>query len=282
MEFTHLHVHTEYSLLDGSNKIKECMSAGKGAGHGQLWPSPTMASCSASLIFTGRPGRRASIRSWAVRCMWRPIPGLTGRLAAVRTGIIIWCCWRRTITGYANLMKIVSKGFVEGYYYTSAGGQGASEEVPRGYHRLERLPGRRGAPLHSERTYTMRRRSGAGVPRIFSGKDNYFLELQDHGIPEQQTVNQQLLRMSQETGHSAGGHQRCALHLCGGCGAPRYSALHPDGQEAGGRGPDALRGRPVLCEIPGGDGAAVSLCAKRRWTIPIKSQSVVMWRSSSA
>ena len=58
MEFTHLHVHTEYSLLDGSNKIKECIAAGKGAGHGQLRPSPTTASCSASLIFTGRPGRQ--------------------------------------------------------------------------------------------------------------------------------------------------------------------------------------------------------------------------------
>ena len=55
--------------------------------------------------------------SWAARCMWHRIPVLTEKLARMRIGIIIWCCWRRTIRATSNLMKIVSKGFVEGFYY---------------------------------------------------------------------------------------------------------------------------------------------------------------------
>lgn len=76
MAFTHLHVHTEYSLLDGSNKIKEYVARVKELGmnsaaitdHGVMY---------GVIDFTVRQGKQELSRSWAVRCTWRPIPGLT-------------------------------------------------------------------------------------------------------------------------------------------------------------------------------------------------------------
>ena len=75
MAFTHLHVHTEYSLLDGSNKIKECVKRVKELGmdsvaitdHGVVY---------GVIDFTELQERKASNRSWAVRCMWHPTPAL--------------------------------------------------------------------------------------------------------------------------------------------------------------------------------------------------------------
>lgn len=76
MAFTHLHVHTEYSLLDGSNKIKEYVARVKELGmnsaaitdHGVMY---------GVIDFTVPQGKPASSQSWAARCMWRRIPVLT-------------------------------------------------------------------------------------------------------------------------------------------------------------------------------------------------------------
>lgn len=76
MAFAHLHVHTEYSLLDGSNKIKEYVARVKELGmnsaaitdHGVMY---------GVIDFTGQPEKRGSNRSWAAKCMWLRIPVLT-------------------------------------------------------------------------------------------------------------------------------------------------------------------------------------------------------------
>lgn len=94
MGFTHLHVHTEYSLLDGSNKIKEYVARVKELGmdraaitdHGVMY---------GVLIFIGRQRKPESTRSSDVRSTWRPVPVLIKRCSTEKTGIIIWCCWRR-------------------------------------------------------------------------------------------------------------------------------------------------------------------------------------------
>ena len=94
MAFAHLHVHTEYSLLDGSNKIKEYVKRVKELGmtaaaitdHGAMYG-----------VIDFYRAQRVSIRFWAVRSMLRPIPVLTGRLPAGMTGITIWCFWRKII-----------------------------------------------------------------------------------------------------------------------------------------------------------------------------------------
>lgn len=106
MSFVHLHTHTEYSLLDGSNKIKEYVAQVKKLGmtaaaitdHGAMF---------GVIDFYRAAGRRASSPSWAVKFTWLPIPVSTRRPPEGTIAIIIWCCWRRINQGYANLMKIV-------------------------------------------------------------------------------------------------------------------------------------------------------------------------------
>lgn len=91
MNFVHLHVHTEYSLLDGSNKIKEYVARVKELGmnsaaitdHGVMY---------GVIDFTGKRGHRASSRFLAARFMWHRVPVLIKKQPAARTDIIIWCC----------------------------------------------------------------------------------------------------------------------------------------------------------------------------------------------
>ena len=96
MAFTHLHVHTEYSLLDGSSKIKELTARAKELGmdsmaitdHGVMY----------GVIDFYRAAREVgSSLSLAVRFMWLPAPVLTGKAEQERTDTIIWCCWRKII-----------------------------------------------------------------------------------------------------------------------------------------------------------------------------------------
>lgn len=116
MGFAHLHVHTEYSLLDGSNKIKEYVARVKELGmdsaaitdHGVMY----------GVIDFYKEAKSQGIKlSWDVKSMWRPTPDLTGSSLEEMTGTIILSFLAENNQGYANLIKIVSKGFVEGYYY---------------------------------------------------------------------------------------------------------------------------------------------------------------------
>ena len=167
--------------------------------------------------------------------------------------------------GYANLMKIVSRGYVEGFYYKPRVDMEVLQEFHEGIIALSAcLAGE--VPRYIQKgLYDEAKKSALKYEAVF-GKGNYFLELQDHGIPEQQNVNQQLLKMHRETGHepgagySVGSHQRLPLYLCPGREAPRHSALYPDRQKAGGRGSYALRGRTVLCQERRGNEGTVPLC----------------------
>ncbi len=130
MSFAHFHVHTEYSLLDGSNKIKECVARVKELGmnsvaitdHGVMY----------GVIDFYRAARdRGSSRSSDVKSMWHRDRDLTKKLSeAGMTVIIIWCFWRKIIRDTSNLMKIVSRGFMEGYYYKPRVDLEASAGIP--------------------------------------------------------------------------------------------------------------------------------------------------------
>ncbi len=117
MSFAHLHVHTEFSLLDGSNKIKECVSRVKELGMNSV--AITDHGVMFGVIDFYRAAKAAGIsQSLDVKCMLRPAPVLIKRqLAIMMTDIIISYFWQKMKTGYYNLMKIVSRGFTEGYYY---------------------------------------------------------------------------------------------------------------------------------------------------------------------
>ena len=92
MNFTHLHVHTEYSLLDGSNKIKEYVDRVKELG----MDSAAITDHGVMYGVIVRQELRESIRSWAVRCMLRRAPALTVKQEVEKTVITIWFFWQRT------------------------------------------------------------------------------------------------------------------------------------------------------------------------------------------
>ena len=198
MEFTHLHVHTEYSLLDGSNKIKECIQRVKELG---------MDSCAITdhgvmfgVIDFYRAARAEGINPiLGCEVYVAPNSRFDREVGGGDDRYYHLVLLAENNTGYANLMKIVSKGFVEGYYYRPR----VDKELLKKYHEgiialSACLAGE--VPRYIQKNLYDEAKKRALEYRDIFGENNYFLELQDHGIPQQQTVNQQLLRMSQETG----------------------------------------------------------------------------------
>mgnify|MGYP000328054663 CR=1 FL=1 len=196
MAFTHLHVHTEYSLLDGSNKIKECVKRVKELGmdsvaitdHGVMY----------GVIDFYRAARAEGIKP-ILGCEVYVAPNsrfdkeLTGGEERYHHLVLL----AENNQGYANLMKIVSRGFTEGYYYKPRVDMEVLREFHEGIIALSAcLAGE--VPRYIEKGMIEEAKQAALKYQDCFGKGNYFLELQDHGIPMQQTVNAALLSMSRE------------------------------------------------------------------------------------
>lgn len=198
MAFTHLHVHTEYSLLDGSNKIKEYVKRVKELGmnsaaitdHGVMY----------GVIDFYRAAKEAGINP-VLGCEVYVAPNsrfdkeLTGGEDRYYHLVLL----AENNTGYANLMKIVSRGFTEGYYYKPR----VDMEVLNQFH--EGIIALSACLAGEVQRYIVKGLLGEAKKAALKyeacfGKGNFFLELQDHGIPEQKLVNTELLKLSKETG----------------------------------------------------------------------------------
>ncbi len=196
MAFTHLHVHTEYSLLDGSNKIKEYvkrlkdlgMSAGAITDHGVMY----------GVIDFYKACRSEGINP-IIGCEVYVAPGsrFDKENSALDDRYFHLVLLAENNTGYANLSHIVSRGFTEGYYYKPRVDMEILEQYHEGIIALSAcLAGEiprniiKGAPDKAKE-------AAVRLDNIF-GHGNFFLELQDHGIPAQRTVNNYLLASSQE------------------------------------------------------------------------------------
>lgn len=198
MEFTHLHLHTEYSLLDGSSKIKEITSRAKELGMKSL--AITDHGVMYGVIDFYKAAKEVGIKP-ILGCEVYVAPGSRfdkqpGESESRYYHLVLLA---ENNTGYKNLMKIVSRGFTEGFYYKPRVDYEVLEQFHEGVIALS-------ACLAGEvQRYLARGMYEAGCEAakryegIF-GKGNFFLELQDHGIPEQKYVNPQLIRMSQELG----------------------------------------------------------------------------------
>lgn len=198
MAFTHLHTHTEYSLLDGSNKITEYVKRVKELGmdsaaitdHGVMY----------GVIDFYRECKKAGIKP-IIGCEVYVAPGsrfdreLKGGEDRYHHLILL----AENNKGYANLCKIVSRGFTEGFYYRPR----VDIEVLRQFHEgiicaSACLAGE--VPRLIVKGLIEEAKAKVIEYNELFGQDNYFLELQEHGIPEQQTVNSVLLSFSKELG----------------------------------------------------------------------------------
>ena len=199
MSFAHLHVHTEYSLLDGSNKIKECISRVKELGMNSV--AITDHGVMFGVIDFYRAAKAAGINP-VLGCEVYVAPGSrfdkeVGGGGDDRYYHLVLLA--ENDTGYHNLMKIVSKGFTEGYYYKPRVDLEVLEEYHEGIIALSACLAGEVQRNIMRGMYAEGREAALRYEKIF-GKGNFFLELQDHGMAEQKSVNQSLIRMSAETG----------------------------------------------------------------------------------
>ena len=198
MAFAHLHTHTEYSLLDGSNKIKEYVARVKELGmtaaaitdHGVMF----------GVIDFYKAAKAAGINP-VLGCEVYVAPGsrLDRETVHGEDRYYHLVLLAENDLGYSNLMKIVSRGFVEGYYYKPRVDMEVLQEYHEGIIALSAcLAGE--VQRHLVRGMYEEAKQIAFKYEDCFGKGNFFLELQDHGLPDQKMVNQQLLRLSQDTG----------------------------------------------------------------------------------
>ena len=198
MNFTHLHVHTEYSLLDGSGKIKEMVRQAKVLGMD-------------SLAITDH-GVMYGVIDFYKACIAediRPIIGCEIYVApnsrfdrepgASDERYYHLVLLAENNIGYQNLMKIVSIGFTEGYYYKPRVDYEILEKYHEGIIALSACLGGEVASNLLKGFYEEAKKAALRMKDIF-GENNFFLELQDHGLQEQKAVNQGLMRLSQDTG----------------------------------------------------------------------------------
>ncbi len=198
MSFAHLHVHTEYSLLDGSNKINEYVARVKELGmtaaaitdHGVMY----------GVIDFYRAAREAGINP-ILGCEVYVAPGSRFDREKVEgeDRYFHLVLLAENNQGYANLMKIVSRGFTEGYYYRPRVDREVLETYHEGLIVLSACLAGEVQKLLSRGFYEEAKEAALWHDKTF-GHGNYFLELQDHGLAEQRNVNQQLMRLSQDTG----------------------------------------------------------------------------------
>ncbi len=198
MKFTHLHVHTEYSLLDGSSKIKEITARAKELGMDSL--AITDHGVMYGVIDFYKAAKEVGIKP-ILGCEVYVAPGSRfdkqpGESEERYYHLVLLA---ENNTGYGNLMKIVSRGFTEGFYYKPRVDYEILEQFHEGIIALSACLAGEVQRYLARGMYEMGCEAARRYEKIF-GKGNFFLELQDHGIPEQKYVNPQLLRMSQELG----------------------------------------------------------------------------------
>lgn len=198
MEFTHLHVHTGYSLLDGAAKIKELVHRAKELGYD-------------SLAITDH-GVMYGVIEFYEACIAEGIKPILGCEVYVSPGsrfdrevgkgderyyhLVLLA---ETDQGYHNLSKIVTRGFTEGFYYKPRVDMEVLEKYHEGIIALSACLAGEVATHLRKNDYDGARDAAIKYRNIF-GADNYFLEMQDHGIPDQATVNAGVMRLSKELG----------------------------------------------------------------------------------
>jgi len=198
VKFTHLHVHTEYSLLDGSNKIKEYVARVKelGMNSAAITDHGVMFGC----IDFYKAAKEAGIKPiMGCEVYVAPNSRFDKELNGGDDRYYHLVLLAENNQGYSNLMKIVSKGFVEGFYYRPRVDMEVLEQHHEGIIALSACLAGEVARNIQKGLYEEAKKSALKYQSVF-GEENYFLELQDHGIPEQKLVNQQLVRLSEETG----------------------------------------------------------------------------------
>ena len=197
MNFTHLHVHTEYSLLDGCCRIGQLIDRAAELGQNSL------AITDHGVMYGAVEFYKAALAKGV-----KPIIGCEVYVAprsrfdkvkgpdSVYTHLVLLA---ENNEGYKNLIKLVSAGFTEGFYSKPRVDKELLERYHGGIIALSACLAGELPRLLAAGEYEKAKQTALWFSSVF-GKDHYYLELQDHGIEEQRRVNPQLIRLSGETG----------------------------------------------------------------------------------
>lgn len=196
-DFVHLHNHTEYSLLDGSARIKKLVKRARELNM-------------KALAITDH-GVMYGVIDFYKACVEEGIKPIIGceiyvaprSLYKKESGIdnenFHLVLLAKNNNGYQNLMKIVSKAFVDGFYYKPRADYELLREYSNDLIASSACLGGEVQSILQKGDYDGAKKKALLYNEIF-GKGNFYLELQDHGIPEQLEVNKKLIKMSEETG----------------------------------------------------------------------------------
>ena len=197
MSFTHLHLHTEYSLLDGACRLGELCTVAKNLGqtalaitdHGNMFGA-------VDFYKTAKANGIKPIIGCEVYVAERNLTDKVHGLDSQRYHLVLLC---KNETGYKNLIKMVSKAWVDGFYVRPRVDKTLLEEYHEGLIALSAcLAGEIPRKL-AQKDYEGAKETALWYNRVF-GQGNYYLELQDHGMREQKEILPDLLRLSRETG----------------------------------------------------------------------------------
>ncbi len=199
MSFIHLHVHTQFSLLDGSSRIPELIKQAKDYGMDAL--AITDHGAMYGVIDFYKEAKKQGIKP-IIGCEVYVAPG--SRFDKEKNvhddsryyHLILLA---EDDEGYRNLMKIVSLGYIDGFYYKPRVDIELLEKYHKGLIASSACLAGEVSRYLAAGMYEEAKKTALKYEEIF-GKGNYFLELQDHGIDTQRTVNAGLIRLSQETG----------------------------------------------------------------------------------
>ena len=197
MSFVHLHVHSEYSLLDGACRVGGLMERVKELG--QTAVAITDHGVMYGCIDFYKAAKAAGVKPIIGCEVYVARRGMEDRVHGIDNDpyhLVLLCKDR---TGYENLCYLVSEAFIHGFYGKPRVDLALLEAHHEGLIALSAcLAG--GVPQYlMDQDYAGAKAYAENLARIF-GEDNFYLELQDHGIPEQRAVNQGVLRLARETG----------------------------------------------------------------------------------
>ena len=293
--FTHLHVHTEFSMLDGAARVDERRGQGGGrrpAGDRHHRPRQHVRHPRLLQGVPATQGVKPIIGTEAYMAHEHRTERPTRRGRIDDTGgdaeggkklYYHLTLLAENDAGYRNLIQLSSLAFLEGYYYKPTVDWELLDAAPRGPHRHHRLPRRPRAAVAAAAATRRARSSKAGRLQDIFGRDNLFVELQDHGIPEQHAHQPAAARDRPQDRRAAARHQRQPLH------PPRRPRVAHDALLCVQTGalherPEALqvRGRRALPEDGATRCATCSARSPRRATTRCGSPSGPTSRSSSA
>ncbi len=195
-EFVHLHLHTEYSLLDGACRISEIPER--------------LRECAQDAVAITDHGNMYGVIEFYKTCKKNGIKPIIGCEVYVATGsrfdkrsnvdsyyhLVLLC---KSMTGYQNLTKLVSKGFTEGFYSKPRVDDELLRQYSEGLIALSACLSGRIPRLLSAGDYDAAKQAAQNYASIF-GKENFYIELQDHGTPETRDILPQLVKLASDCG----------------------------------------------------------------------------------